>query len=235
MKGNDDFSAADWPVEDERRSTEREEQRPEGAYGDRPHAPHGGTPRAGAPETDDHDPYGDEGTDLEADINAAMEADILRAELKTIVEQFRAQDELLKEAEDRLLRTRAEMDTMRRRMQGEVELARNEGVNRALAPALSVFDDLERALTAAERTDDPGSIVPGVRAVRDALLRNLAALDVKLVGQPGEAFDPNLHEALTVVPLRPGATPGTIDQVVEAGFAQGQRLVRVARVTVFAD
>ena len=166
---------------------------------------------------------------------ADSEAEILRAELGNAVEQVERLSAELREAEERFLRARAEQDTMRRRMQGEVELARAEGVASALAPSLSVFDDLERALGAADRTDDPRSIVPGVRAVRDALLRNLDALGVKLIGQPGERFDPELHEALSVVALRPGAEPGTIDQVFEAGFVQGDRRVRVARVTVFAD
>ncbi|SRR5690554_251873 len=171
----------------------------------------------------------------ESEDSGQGEADILRAELRNAVEELDALKKRLEEAEDRYLRARAEQDTMRRRMLGEVDLAREEGVASALSPALNVFDDLERALDAAEKTDDPSSIVPGVRTVRDSLLRNLAALDVKLVGEPGQRFDPNLHEALTVVELRPGAEPGTIDQVFEAGFVQGERLVRVARVTVFAD
>ena len=166
---------------------------------------------------------------------AGDEAEILREELGRAIEQVSRLEADLREAEDRYLRARAEQDTIRRRLQGEAELARAEGVASALAPSLNVFDDLERALDAAERAADPGSIVPGVRAVQSALLRNLAALEVKLVGVPGDRFDPNLHEALTVVQLRPGAEPGTIDQVFEAGFTQGDQLVRVARVTVFAD
>lgn len=163
------------------------------------------------------------------------EADILRTELIQAQVERDGLEQQLREADERYLRARAELETMRRRMQGEVELAREAGVDSALAPALGVFDDLERALEAATRTADASSIVPGVRAVRESLLRNLAALDVKLVGVPGEQFDPHLHEALTVVPLRDGARPGSIDQVFESGFMQGDRLVRVARVTVFAD
>ncbi len=163
------------------------------------------------------------------------EVDILRAELRNAAQQREQLEGELREAEDRYLRSRAELDTMRRRLQGEAEVARHEGVASALAPALAVFDDLERALVAADRADDPSSIVPGVRAVRDGLLRNLAALDVKIVGAPGEKFDPELHEALTQVPLGPGAEPGTIAQVFEAGFVKGDVLVRAARVTVYAD
>lgn len=198
----------------------------------------GGAPTEGARPEDalpEEAPEYEETGGREGQAAGDSEADILRAELSNAVEELDALRKQLEEAEDRYLRARAEQDTMRRRMQGEVDLARDDGVASALSPALSVFDDLERALDAADRTDDPSSIVPGVRAVRDSLLRNLAALDVKLVGQPGEKFDPELHEALTVVALRPGAEPGTIDQVYEAGFVQGDRLVRVARVTVFAD
>lgn len=176
-----------------------------------------------------------EAADRPSEVQADSEAEILRTELANAVEQVEQLTAELREAEERFLRARAEQDTMRRRMLGEVELARAEGVTSALAPSLNVFDDLERALSAAERTEDPRSIVPGVRAVRDALLRNLDALGVQLIGQPGERFDPELHEALSVVALRPGAEPGTIDQVFEAGFVQGDRLVRVARVTVFAE
>lgn len=165
---------------------------------------------------------------------SGAEADILRTELQSAVDELSTLNQQLQEAEERHLRARAELDTMRRRMLGEVELARDEGVASALAPALSVFDDLERALDAADRSADPGTIVPGVRAVREGLLRNLASLGVELIGLPGDQFDPNLHEALTVVPLTPGAKPGTIAQVFEAGFVRGERLVRVARVTVFA-
>lgn len=188
-----------------------------------------GEPQAPQPED------GAEPTEDTAAGAGDSEAEILRAELRTAAEAVERLDAQLAESEERFLRARAEQDTMRRRMLGEVELARNEGVASALAPSLNVFDDLERALEAADRTEDPGSIVPGVRAVRDGLLRNLAALDVQLVGVPGEQFDPNLHEALTVVALTPGAKPGTIAQVFEAGFVQGEQLVRVARVTVYAD
>lgn len=211
----------EWPSEsDESKPADAwQDEQTEGAYGDQPYAPEA---EPGVQDADSQPELG-------------AEADILRAELKAVVEQFALQEQLIKEAEERLLRARAEMETMRRRMQGEVDLAREEGIKAALTPAFGVFDDLERALAMADRTDDPSSIVPGIRAVRDALLRNLASIDVKLAALPGEPFDPNLHEALTVVPLRTGAQPGTIDQVVEAGFTQGERLVRVARVTVFAD
>lgn len=173
--------------------------------------------------------------DEPAALGGETEVDILRAELRNAAQLREQLEAELRAAEDRFLRSRAEFDTMRRRLQDAAEVARHEGVASALAPALTVFDDLERALVAADRADDPSSIVPGVRAVRDELVRKLAALDVKIVGVPGEQFDPQLHEALTQVPLGPGAVPGTIAQVYEAGFVRGDELVRVARVTVYAD
>lgn len=163
----------------------------------------------------------------------SSESEILRRELELAQAAKANLQAQLKEADERFLRSRAELDTMRRRMQGEVELARREGIESALGPVFNAYDDLERALDAATKADDPATIVPGVRGVKQALQRNLESIGVKVVGEPGEMFDPNVHEALSLTPLRDGAVPGSIDQVYESGFVQGEYLVRVARVTVF--
>lgn len=163
---------------------------------------------------------------------ADTEADILRAELEHARERASALEEDLAEANNRALRTRAEMETMRRRLLAEVELARTQGRDEALMPVLAVYDDLERALTAATESGEPGSIVTGVQLVKDNLERALEGLGVRRVGYVGERFDPEYHEALTTVRAGPGRLPGTIAQVFVPGFVQGERLVRVARVVV---
>ena len=90
-------------------------------------------------------------------------------------------------------------------------------MDETLMPVLAVYDDLERALAAAASTDDQGGgIVAGI----------------KRTGTVGEEFDPQVHEALSTVPAGPGRPPGTIFQVFEPGFLQGDRLIRVARVVV---
>ena len=97
---------------------------------------------------------------------------------------------------------------------------------------LAVFDDLTRALEVADE-DDPGKIVPGVRAVNESLERKLETLGIVRVGDVGDPFDPDLHEALTAMPTDDAAKDDTIAQVFEAGFRRGDRLVRPARVVVY--
>ena len=166
---------------------------------------------------------------------ADREVDILRSELARTQEQLGEAQREAAEYRDRFLRSRAELETFRRRAAGDVERAREAGLDSAVLAVLTVFDDLGRALQAAETTDDPATIVPGVRAVRESLERSLENLDIRPVGEKGEPFDPNQHEALTAVPLADGAEPGTIADVFQAGFRRGDRLVRPARVLVYKD
>lgn len=163
------------------------------------------------------------------------EADILRTELRRVREKTAALEQELVEAKDRVLRYRAEMETMRRRQQGELQQARDQGKDETIMPVLAVYDDLERALAAAASTEDQGGIVAGVKLVKENLERQLAHLGIRRTGTVGEEFDPQVHEALSTVPAGPGRPPGTIFQVFEPGFLQGDRLIRVARVVVVAD
>jgi molecular chaperone GrpE len=162
------------------------------------------------------------------------EVDVLRRELGRVHEALDAARIEIEELKDRALRARAELENARRRASGEVDRARESGLDAALAPVLTVYDDLGRALQAAE-SGDPAAIIPGVRAVRESLERKLAALGVERVGSIGDAFDPDRHEALTTVPAQGDAAPGTIADVFEAGFVRNERLIRPARVVVFED
>jgi len=164
--------------------------------------------------------------------NRFSEADILRDELNAMRGESERLSAELAEAKERLLRSRAEFDTLRRRLAGEIELATEAGANSVVLPVLKVFDDLERALGAAAATNDPATIVPGVRAVRDGLLRDLQSIGITSQGEVGELFDPELHEALTVVPPTAEVGEGHIAQVYETGFSRSGRLIRPAKVVV---
>ena len=164
--------------------------------------------------------------------DAGAEADVLRAELSRLVEALAAAQAEAADAADRALRLRADLENLRRRAVADQERARAAGLDGAIAPVLTVHDDLERALEAARRSE-PGAIVPGVEGVLAGLLRQLDLLGLTRFGAPGERFDAALHEALTAVPAPDPETAGTIHSVVAAGFRQGDRLVRPARVVVY--
>ncbi len=175
-------------------------------------------------------------------VRREQEVEILRGELtrvqRDVAELRREADDARKEVgelKDRYLRARADLENLRRRAAADLERSREAGLDSAVHSVLTVYDDLGRALRAAESASDPTSIVPGVRAVKDALERNLDALDLRPVGEVGEAFDPDLHDALSTVPPAGGTHAGTIAEVIQVGFRRGERLVRPARVVVYQE
>lgn len=162
----------------------------------------------------------------------ADEAGVLREELTKVQEDFRQAQEEAAEMKDRFLRTRAELENYRRRAAAESDRARESGVDSAVMPILAVYDDLKRALEAAG-TADPSQIIPGVEAVLSTLERNLDGLGIEQVGDVGDRFDPDLHEALTTVPTEEADQSETIAEVFQVGFRKGERLIRPARVVVY--
>ena len=162
------------------------------------------------------------------------ELEILRSELATLQVALEATGDELVELKDRYLRARADLENYRRRALQDVERAREAGLDSAILPVLTVFDDLSRALAVADE-EDPGKILPGVQSVLTALERNLDTLGIQRLGEVGDPFDPDLHEALTAVPTDDEERKGTIAEVFQAGFKRGDRLVRPARVLVFQE
>ena len=193
-------------------AVEREEQRNEAkASGEADFAPHG--------ETQDAE---------------EQEVEVLRNELMRLQEQLHEVSARADEMKDRFIRARAELENYRKRAAQESERARESGLDSAVLPVLSVYDDLKRALDAAEESD-PASIVPGVQSVLSTLERNLQVLGIDAVGFAGESFDPDLHEALTSLPTDETDKTNTIAEVFQVGFRKGERLIRPARVVVYQN
>jgi molecular chaperone GrpE len=154
----------------------------------------------------------------EHDSPADQSADELRAE----VEQARAQ---LAETEDRYLRARADLDNYRKRAERELERRIRDRGDDQLRAWLEVVDSVERALAL---ESDPRA-ADGLRAVLDQMTAILARQGLARVGQVGDAFDPERHEAIAVVP---GGSPGSIAEIARPGYATGDRVVRPAQVAV---
>ncbi len=169
----------------------------------------------------------------EASSSEDDEINIFRSELSKTQE---ALEKAQAEAEDfkgKHMRALAEMQTIRRRVSADVERARNQGADSVILSVIPVYDDLRRALEAAGK--DPSSIIPGIEQVRESLKRNLESVGIKEMGAAGDDFNPELHEALTAMPTEDEALKGKIAQVFESGFMKDERVIRVARVVVYAD
>ncbi|MBE3206186.1 MULTISPECIES: nucleotide exchange factor GrpE [Parafrankia] len=141
----------------------------------------------------------------------------------------------LEECRDRQLRTLADFDNFRRRTGRELAAARTAERDRVVLAWLPVLDHLELALSHASA--DPGSLLDGVRGVRQLALEALRRCGVVRLDDEHGPFDPNRHEVGAVVDV--SATPdpppaGTVMDVLRAGFAADGRVLRPASVAVSA-
>ena len=143
-------------------------------------------------------------------------------------EQTDAELEAPEEWKDRLQRTVAELENLRKRSRREVGAARDRGVGDLATALLDVLDNLERALSSAA-TDDP--LGQGVSMVHAQLLERLASFGVERLEPAGEPFDPHWHEAIAEVP-REDVPAGSVLDVLQPGYRMGERLLRAATVRV---
>lgn len=166
-------------------------------------------------------------------IGETDEVELLRTELMKLQGELEAARTEAAEATSKHMRALAEVQTVKRRTQGDIDRARERGVDSVIMTVIPVYDDLRRALDLAG--DDPASIIPGIQQVRDTLKRNLESVGITEVGAVGDDFNPEFHEALTTMPSETPEMRGKIAQVFESGFMKDNRVIRPARVVVFQD
>jgi molecular chaperone GrpE len=137
----------------------------------------------------------------------------------------------LGEARDKVLRTLAEMENLRRRTTREIADARIYGITSFARDILDIADNLQRALDAvpaeAKAAADPGlkALIEGVELTERSLLNTLEKNGVKKFDPTGERFDPNFQQAMYEVP-DPSVPAGTVMQVAQAGYKIGDRILR---------
>ena len=141
-----------------------------------------------------------------------------------------AAEELAK-VKDQLLRTVAEMENVRRRAQRDVENAHKFAVEKLLGELLPVVDSLEKAEELAKTTDNADSMAEGISLSLKLFVSTLEKSGIALVDPLGEPFDPQLHEAMAMVP-NPELDPNTVMDVMQKGYLLNGRLVRPAMVVV---
>ncbi len=141
------------------------------------------------------------------------------------------------DARDKMLRTLAEMENLRKRTAREVADARAYGITGFARDVLEIADNLQRALDAvpaeAKASADPGltALMEGVELTERSLLNALEKHGVKKFDPAGEKFDPNFQQAMYEVP-DPSVPAGTVVHVVQAGYMIGDRVLRPAMVGV---
>ena len=135
------------------------------------------------------------------------------------------------ELKDQLLRAVAEMENVKRRATRDVEQAHKFAVERLVNELFPVLDSLEKAVETAALTDGAEAIAEGVELSLKLFVDTLGKSGVEQIDPLGEPFDPQLHEAMTMVP-NPDAEPNSIMDVMQKGYVLNGRLVRAAKVIV---
>lgn len=139
--------------------------------------------------------------------------------------------EELAKVKDQVLRTMAEMENVRRRAQRDVENAHKFAVEKLLGELLPVVDSLEKAEEAAKTTDNADSMAEGISLSLKLFVSTLEKSGIAIIDPVGEPFDPQLHEAMAMVP-NADAEPNSIMDVMQRGYTLNGRLVRAAKVVV---
>ena len=147
--------------------------------------------------------------------------------VEQLLEQSREENAKLN---DMYLRAMAEMENTRRRAEDSVEKAHKFGVEKFAKNMLPVIDSLEKAIEAAGEAQDP--MIEGVKVTYKQMVQALEMSGMKPINAVGEKFDPNLHQAITMVPAGEGQTSGNVAQVFQCGWLIHDRVLRAALVSV---
>ncbi len=162
---------------------------------------------------------------------AQAESEVVEGE-ESEVDALRSQ---VKEAQEQMLRSQAEMQNVRRRAEIDVEKAHKFALEKFVKELLPVADSLEKAVESTEGSEDAGELVAsireGVEMTLNLFMNSLGKFNVEQLNPVGEPFDPQQHEAMSMVPS-PDAEPNSIVAVVQKGYLLNGRVVRPAMVVV---
>lgn len=141
----------------------------------------------------------------------------------------------VQEFQEQVLRSQAEMQNVRRRAENDVEKAHKFAVEKFVKELLPVVDSLEKAVESTEGHESSGDLVAsirqGVELTLEMFLSGLKKFNVERLNPVGEPFDPQYHEAMSMVPA-PNAEPNSVVAVMQKGYLLNGRVVRPAMVMV---
>lgn len=153
-------------------------------------------------------------------------------EVEALRDKVTALTGAMEAAKEQVLRSQAEAQNARRRAEQDVEKAHKFGQEKLLGDLLPVVDNLERALASIDPQDQAFKpVTEGIELTLKSFVDVLAKYKVEPVNPQGEPFDPQLHQAMTMVP-NPDVEPNTVIDVFQKGYTLNGRLVRPAMVVV---
>lgn len=169
------------------------------------------------------------------DAAAAAAEEVQPGEQGEEVSELDALSAQLQDAQEQMLRYQAEMQNVRRRAEMDVEKAHKFALEKFVKELLPVADSLEKAVESTEGQENAGELVTsirqGVEMTLSLFVSSLKKFNVEPLNPLGEPFDPQQHEAMSMVPA-PDAEPNSVVAVVQKGYLLNGRVVRPAMVMV---
>lgn len=149
----------------------------------------------------------------------------------SLEEALSAAEQELAKHRDAMLRMQAEMENLRKRLLRDVERSRKFALERIMKDLLDVRDSMERGLEVADESATVQSLREGQQLTLRMLAKVLEDHGLEVIDPQGQPFDPELHEAMTVMPAG-DVDENTVIEVLQKGFRLHDRLIRPARVVV---
>ena len=171
---------------------------------------------------------------MEMKTEAPLEEAIAR--VQELEEQLAVQmEESAKKEQEIMLRTRAEIENLRRRTEQDIEKAHKFALEKFAKDILNTIDNLERALATPANTEEAGikALFDGVELTLKELLSTVARFGIEPVGAIGETFNPDLHQAISMQPAE-GFESNQITTVLQKGYTLNGRVIHPAMVMVAA-
>ncbi|MBD1308930.1 nucleotide exchange factor GrpE [Francisella tularensis subsp. holarctica] len=182
----------------------------------------------------------DKSLDIEtaAQVETAQESASGALEELSVEEQLERAKDTIKELEDscdqfkdEALRAKAEMENIRKRAERDVSNARKFGIEKFAKELLPVIDSIEQALKHEVKLEEAITMKEGIELTAKILVDILKKNGVEELDPKGEKFDPNLHEAMAMIP-NPEFEDNTIFDVFQKGYMLNGRIVRAAKVVI---
>ena len=158
------------------------------------------------------------------------------ARVQELEEQLKTQiEEAANKEQNILLRSRAEIENLRRRTEQDVEKAHKFALEKFSKDILNTIDNLERALATPANKEDESvkALFDGVELTLKELVSTVSRFGVEAVGVVGETFNPDLHQAISMQPAE-GFETNQISVVLQKGYTLNGRVIRPAMVMVAA-
>ncbi|WP_199609205.1 nucleotide exchange factor GrpE [Flocculibacter collagenilyticus] len=163
--------------------------------------------------------------------NVALDDATLKR-INDLEQSLEAEKAKVVEQQDAVIRAKAEVDNIRRRAAQDVEKAKKFALEKFASALLPVVDNMERAVEFADQENEAiKPVIEGVELTRKSFADAIEKFGIKEVNPQGEAFNPELHQAMSIQPSA-DVEPNTVIAVMQKGYELNGRLIRPAMVMV---